>query len=611
MTTNITDIYSSLDEMGYKLFTHDQADLEDKVWQKEINLHGINIRLFLEFENWNYLALPSIYISLQDIEKLSKKVPHFMFPLPHFSLEGKKEWNNDEFMYGFCYALHDRIELPRHQFYVMAKYIEEQCLKVLHILLDNTLFKKEVSKEFYNIWKGIALYSSAYYQYVYKIDKCFSNLFIAARVPENINQIYKANFLLLSNNKKSYERNVFKTKVIFIKITEGRKIPQLHNFFSDPLSVSLSKVLSFLRVWSIQGYNLFLEVLKINIDEHQILDNDFLSLCFTYKGNTYAISFIWNNKYLNRIKNNELQHNSLNIPVLCSVAEFLDMNSVINRNIKNIQSNTLKNMKIMQVGVGAIGGYLADGIVKIGAGISDEIDCNHKLLLVDKDTLSSDNLGRHILGYRFLSFPKTVAMKEYIEEQYGKNFPNIISINSSIDLLTTNGINKHSDLNLIIDATGSLEVAEYINEQVLKTPLIQRPHILHLWIYGNGECVQGLWVDPEIRQSLGGCINCLHLSGYEKNDPNLSPLKDIDFQKIVVEGPCAAYTPYAVSAGMNAASLGIDMILEWLNTGIVEMNYQTRYNSAYNGDKISNMKLRRQSRCSHCHEESSSTKYEN
>lgn len=610
MTTNITDIYILLDEIGYKLFTHDQINLEDKIWQKKINLCGISIQLFLEFKNWNYLTLPSIYIPMKDFNKLSDKIQHIKFPLPHFSLEGKKEWNNEDFMYGFCYALHDRIELPRHQFYTMIKYIEDQCLKVLNILINNKSFRKEVSKEFYNIWRSIASYSASSYQYALKTEDNFSNLFIATKVPDDITQTYNANFFLLSKNNESYKHRVFKTKVIFIKITDGRKIPLLYNFFSDLFFVSLSKVLSFLKEWSIQGYNLFLDVLKKNIG-HNILDNDFLSLCFTYRDHTYAISFAWKNKYFNNIVNNNLMHKSLNISVLCSVVDSLDMNSVINRNIKNIQSKTLKNKRIMQVGVGAIGGYLADGIVKIGAGISEDIDCDHKLLLVDRDTLSPDNLGRHILGYRFLSFPKTVAMKECIEEQYGKHFPNIISINSSIDLLTDNEINKQNTLNLVIDATGSLEVAEYINEQVLRIPLAQRPHVLHLWIYGNGECVQGLWVDPEVRENLGGCINCLHLSGYKKNDPDLSPLKDIDFQKIVVEGPCAAYTPYAVSAGMNAASLGIDMILEWLDTGIVKMNYQTRYNSAYNGGKISNMKLRRQARCPHCYEKSVSSKYEN
>lgn len=609
MTTNTTAIYTYLDKMGYKLFNHDKTDLEDKVWQKEINLYGINIRLFLAFENWNYLALPSVYIPSQDINKLSKKFSHFIYPLPHFSLVGKKKWNNDESMYGFCYALHDRIELPRHQFYIMVEYIEKQCLKVLNTLLNINTYRKEVNKEFYNIWRSIFPYH--FYQLYLRSENNSSNLFIAAKGPDDITQTYNANFVLLLKNNESYEHHFVKTKVIFIKITEERKIPPLYNFFSNPLLVSLSTVLSFLKAWSIKGYNFFLEVLKMNIDEHQILDNDFLTLCFTYKGNTYAISFFWKNNYLNYIKNNKLQLNSLNISVLCSVVEFLDMKSVINRNIKNIQSNTLKNMKIMQVGVGAIGGYLADGIVKIGAGISEEIDNDHKLLLVDKDTLSSDNLGRHILGYRFLSLPKTVAMKEYIEEQYGRIFPNIISINSGIDLLTENEINKQNNLNLIIDASGSIEVGEYINEQVLRIPLTQRPHVLHLWIYGNGECVQGLWVDPKVRENLGGCINCLHLSGYKKNDPDLSPLKNSDFHKIVVEGPCAAYTPYAVSAGMNAASLGIDMILEWLNTGFVEMNYQTRYNSAYNGDKISNMKLRRQARCPHCNEKSALSKYEN
>ena len=49
-----------------------------------------------------------------------------------------------------------------------------------------------------------------------------------------------------------------------------------------------------------------------------------------------------------------------------------------------------------------------------------------------------------------------------------------------------------------------------------------------------------------------------------------------------------------------ATSLGINMILEWLSTGKIEKNYQTRYNSIHYLNKIEDINLIGNDKCQFC-----------
>ena len=78
----------------------------------------------------------------------------------------------------------------------------------------------------------------------------------------------------------------------------------------------------------------------------------------------------------------------------------------------------------------------------------------------------------------------------------------IITFNNFVD----------NPMDLIVDTTGNIEVQEYLNELVQQIPLESRPNLLHLWIFGNGECVQGFWHDAKLQDHQGGCIQCLGTS---------------------------------------------------------------------------------------------------
>ncbi len=96
---------------------------------------------------------------------------------------------------------------------------------------------------------------------------------------------------------------------------------------------------------------------------------------------------------------------------------------------------------------------------------------------------------------------------------------------------SVNTISNFDEYDLIVDSTGQVEIAEYLNEKIIQIPAHDRPHLLHLWIYGNGECVQALMNTPSDYESKGGCISCLHQSGIQDYKDDLDPLGNKDYKK--------------------------------------------------------------------------------
>ena len=246
---------------------------------------------------------------------------------------------------------------------------------------------------------------------------------------------------------------------------------------------------------------------------------------------------------------------------------------------RNLSFPDLKNKHITLVGCGAIGSYLGGALVRLGAGTG-----SGSLSLIDNETLWPENLGRHSLGYPSLFKSKSAELKAELQRQFP--LARILSIEKDVAEVA-----KLFETDLLIDATGEEAVSEMLNARRLAarspTPL------LHAWVLGNGEAVQTLWA-----QTKGACYRCLRKSGpSEPKDDRYPVLKAPPKRKQIA---CHAFTPFAVSAAMNAATLATEVIVDWLERADPSPRFRTRIAENADVRKVKNQDPERLAHCPAC-----------
>lgn len=212
---------------------------------------------------------------------------------------------------------------------------------------------------------------------------------------------------------------------------------------------------------------------------------------------------------------------------------------------------TLAGKRIILVGCGTIGGYLAEMLVK--AGVGTEGGC---LTLVDPDTLYPKNIGRHRLGFPSIFMRKALALR--IELQYGAPGADIRALPVKVQQANL------SDVDLLIDATGEEALGHWIAQQSSQRNLAN----LHVWIEGAGIAVRGLLKQGD----LGACFRCL--TTHNRNGRYRSVQVSIPVV-LAGQGCEGLYVPFPAHVSVQAASLAAEMVLDWVND-ICEPALRTR-----------------------------------
>jgi molybdopterin/thiamine biosynthesis adenylyltransferase len=234
----------------------------------------------------------------------------------------------------------------------------------------------------------------------------------------------------------------------------------------------------------------------------------------------------------------------------------IDDRYMVQRNIPG--SATLDAKRIVLIGCGTIGGYLADILVKSGAGQS-----GGRLLLIDNDSLQPSNLGRHRLGFPHVMQNKAVALAEELMRY---------SPGAEVKPLPVNAmVANFGKVDLLIDATGEEAFGHWLVKKYARDiPL------LSVWIEGPGVAVRGLLqTDP-----TQGCYRCLT----DQNRAGNYRSVEGEMEQIYAGQGCEqAYVPFPASVAMQAACLGGEMVLAWakdrkasgLRTKILDLKYKS------------------------------------
>ncbi|BBU30277.1 hypothetical protein BTHE68_40110 [Burkholderia sp. THE68] len=241
---------------------------------------------------------------------------------------------------------------------------------------------------------------------------------------------------------------------------------------------------------------------------------------------------------------------------------------------------SLVGRRIKIVGCGAIGGYVAAALVRLGAGTGE----GGLLRLYDFGDLEPDNLGRHALGFTSLYQNKAVALRQELLRQFP--YVNTEALPEAPSLT-----DEFFSTDLVIDCTGSEAANERLNAHHVKSRLCP---VLYVCIRGNGECVQALWVDASNKL---GCYRCLRqafgANYFEERFPVLEHAAHTRFLG------CRSFTPYAVSSPMYAATLATDVVIDWLK-GDPSPRFRTRYVENADVRKVKNQDLGRIKECPAC-----------
>jgi molybdopterin/thiamine biosynthesis adenylyltransferase len=247
---------------------------------------------------------------------------------------------------------------------------------------------------------------------------------------------------------------------------------------------------------------------------------------------------------------------------------------------RNLTFSDLRDKNIKLVGCGAIGAYVALALVRLGAGTG-----TGRLTLIDFDLFAPENLGRHVLGYPALFQPKAKALAEELQRQFPL---------SKIDFISDRVQNVKGLFasDFVIEATGEESVSEMLNYR--RIALKARTPMLHVWILGNGEAVQALWAEGV----KTACYRCLRVTGNNGELTYRFPVLKHETERRYAG--CHAFTPYAVSAPMHAASLVAEMLADWLQQRTASPRFRTRASENADVRKVKNQDVERLASCPAC-----------
>lgn len=202
---------------------------------------------------------------------------------------------------------------------------------------------------------------------------------------------------------------------------------------------------------------------------------------------------------------------------------------------------TLVGKKIALVGCGTIGGFLAELLLKAGAGLEAG-----ELTLVDPDILFPQNIGRHRLGLNRALQNKAIGLKEELSS--GAPTANIRALPVKAEEADL------SPFDIIINATGEEALGHHLTRTFAQNGIFVPT--MTIWVEGPGIAVRGLLRDKKEY----ACTRCL-------GDAQRVPLHPAVNEAVPLElaghGCESLYVPFPATVSVQAACLAAEMVTEW------------------------------------------------
>jgi hypothetical protein len=203
---------------------------------------------------------------------------------------------------------------------------------------------------------------------------------------------------------------------------------------------------------------------------------------------------------------------------------------------------TLAGKRVALIGCGTIGGFLAELLVKAGAGLD-----GGELLLVDHDTLMPQNVGRHRLGLNYALKNKATSLKT--ELSLGAPTANLRDLPVKVQEA------ELGTLDLLIDATGEEGLSSQLPRRFADADKFVPT--LTTWVEGPGVAVRAL-----LRDTHGqGCTRCMCKAHGEQLLPVVEGAMP---DELAGHGCESLYVPFPATVSIQAACLAAGLVSDWL-----------------------------------------------
>lgn len=198
------------------------------------------------------------------------------------------------------------------------------------------------------------------------------------------------------------------------------------------------------------------------------------------------------------------------IPIMSRRADYYHL-------CRQIGNETLLlNKKVLIVGAGSLGSYVARELVKAGV---------KTLTIYDSESLVEENLLRHTVDGFWIGYSKTLGLKYELEQIQPEIFVN--AVGNDIDKKSI--IAEMEKADLILFTVGSSTVQWKLNK-VLKTEKC-KAKVVYAWLEAGGENSHILMIDYDKQ----GCFECLYTDengALTNNKVNYNLEEDLDHYKI-------------------------------------------------------------------------------
>lgn len=218
--------------------------------------------------------------------------------------------------------------------------------------------------------------------------------------------------------------------------------------------------------------------------------------------------------------------------------------------------NNLSNKKVTIIGCGSVGGEVATMLAKSGVG---------ELMLIDKDTLETDNIYRHRLGGAYIPFTPNLGSEDVpriakvsaLKDSLERDIP-YVKVNRNLNLVQTIIAEKKLHFaDVVVVAVGSPSLSLWINKE-LKT--LGHKKVIFCW--NEASSLGGHSVSINLETS---CFECLYTdtSGFKLNN-DLSFLETGQDLTKNLTGCAGVFTPFSYLDSSQTAALATKQCLDML-----------------------------------------------